>query len=322
MRLTFFGSLATAILFSGCAAMFHGKPELEIVGPPNLEVEAIHGGKLPVHWDYAGGLSVFPDPSKTDSIRISYGNKSTTVMLAKNPSGWELLDLLSYGFAYPIDDLSHSWFSYAPVYVTIDSSARGIDNISASTSNWLGEEPGTKRPRLLLLGGIALSFEENGDGAPVPFGSGSFPPPVLGLQAGIGVDLYKQFELFYLFRGDFTYPTSSNGYDGPSTQINSSDLCLRYFFAKNFFAQGSFGKAFVDNYYYSNVGYLPNGPAVYTSSPSFYEAGAALGWAGDISYIALQYFGGLKSVSLYNYSDVSNFRYHTVYLNFGLNFRL
>jgi hypothetical protein len=304
-------------LFGGCASMFRGKQELEVIGSQNIQVESVHGSKLP-GYSTEDGVIVHPDPAKTDSVRIVYGSKSTTIQLAKNPSAWELLDLFTYGVGFPVDDLSHSWFNYAPIYVVIDSGSHGIDSISASTQDWLGDSPGDQRPRLLLIGGLGITFQFNGNGPSFPLGSGNFPYPLIGAQAGIGGDLYKEFELFLLARSDFSYPLASNG-EGESTTINSTDLCLRYFFQKNLFIQGSIGRGYatdfgVDGEIEPIDGVVPN-----STSSSFNEVGAAVGWAGDISYISLQYFGGLSS---FNVPDFSNVRYHTIYLNFGLNFRI
>jgi hypothetical protein len=305
-------------LFGGCATMFKSRQEIEVIGSPDIEVQNVHGGKLP-GFSTGEGVIVTPDPSRTDSIKIVYGTKSTTVALAKNLSGWSFLNVFSYGVGFTIDDLNHSWFNYAPVYVTIDSSSRGLEGITASTFNWLGEPPGYERPRLLLTGGVGLTFQSTGGGALWPFGSGDFPTPLVNVQLGIGVDFYKQVELFILARNDFSYPLNNNG-EGASAEINTADICLRYFFHKNLFLQGSIGRGsatdFGSDYIIESVDGVTTQS---TSSPSFNEVGAAIGWAGDISYISLQYFGGLTAFST---PDYSNIRYHTIYLNFGLNFRI
>ncbi len=307
-----------SMLLAGCAAMFHGKPDLEIVGPPNLQVESVNGGPVQAYRD-EGGLVVHPNPALTDSLRISYGNQSTVVALAKNPNALEILNIFSYGVGFAVDDLSHSWFNYAPVYITIDSSSRGVTGISASSVNWLGEKPGERDLHGLVQLGMGFSFQlnENG-GIPLPIGLQRIDYPLVTFQAGLGIDYRKALELFFLIRDDPSYSITNN--NGETTEISAGDLCLRYFFQKNLFVQGSFGKAYAPTYYdYETYDPLTGGYIGSSSTPSFNEVGVAIGWAGDISYISLQYFDGLTSFST---PDYTNIRYHTVYLNFGLNFRM
>jgi hypothetical protein len=315
-RFTLFATVCVSLLFTGCAAMFHGKPDLEIIGPPDVQVESVNGGPVQAYRD-EGGLIIHPNPALTDSLRITYQNYSTTVALAKNPNGLELLNFLSYGIGFVVDDLSHSWFNYAPVYVTLDSGARGVTGISASSVNWTGETPGERKVDALAIFGLGLSFQLTQTGSnPLPFSFGNISTPLISIQGGLGIDYNKQFELFYLVRSESGYALDNN--NDESSVINAGDFCLRYFFQKNLFLQGSFGRAYASDY--DNEEYNPVTGSYYTtSSPSFNEVGAAIGWAGDISYISLQYFGGLTS---FNTPDYTNIRYHTVYLNFGLNLRI
>ncbi len=314
-------ALFASLCFTGCATMFHGKPDLEIVGPPNIQVESVNGGPLQAYRD-EGGMVIHPNPALTDSIRVTYENQSTVVALAKNPSGLELLDVLTYGIGFTVDDLSHSWFNYAPVYVTIDSGSRGVTGISASSVNWLGETPGSRDLHALILLGIGFSFQLSDiAGTPLPFSVDHISNPLINFHGGLGLDYRKQFELFYLLRDEPSYNINTNG---ESNEITAGDLCLRYFFQKNLFVQGSFGKAYASNYFYDTYEtYNPATGTYITNSsntyPSFNEVGAGIGWAGDISYISLLYFGGLSSFNTEGYANV---RYHTIYLNFGLNFRI
>jgi hypothetical protein len=316
-RFAFLIVACAAMLFTGCANMFHSKPDLEIVGPPDIQVESVHGGPLNAYRD-EGGLVVHSNSALTDSLRITYENYSTSVALAKNPDALEFLNLLSYGIGFVVDDLSHSWFDYAPVYVMIDSGSHGVTGISASSLNWLGEAPGDRKVHALLLMGFGLSFQQTESG--VSFLPGETGYPLGSIQGGLGVDYNKQFELFYLVRSEAGYALDNNADE--SAVINASDICLRYFFQKNLFVQGSFGRAYASDYSYNEVDFYD--PVLQEhiptpSNPAFNEVGAAIGWAGDLSYISLQYFGGLTSFST---PDYTNIRYHTVYLNFGLNFRI
>ena len=311
-----FVAACASLLFTGCGTMFHGKSDLEIIGPPDIKVENASGGPIQTYRD-EGGLVIMPNPALTDSIRLTYGNHSTTVALAKNPSALELLNYFSLGTGCLVDDLSHSWFNYAPVYVRIDSGSTGVTGISASSVNWLGETPGERKVNALVLLGTGFSFQlSQSGGSPLPVSFGDISNLLVNVQAGLGIDYNKQFELFYQIRNEPSYALNNN--NSESAEINAGDFCLRYFFQKNLFVEGSFGRAYASDYY--NEEYDPyTSSYISVSNPAFNEVGGAIGWAGDISYIALQYFGGLTS---FNTPDYSNVRYHTVYLNFGLNFRL
>lgn len=308
---------AVSINLSGCATMFHGKPELDVVGPPGMQAQSPSGGAMMSYYD-GSELILHPDPAHADSLRLTYEGHSTSVALAKNPSALEILNLFSYGIGFPVDDLSHSWFNYAPVYVTIDSSATGLNGISASSLNWLGEQAGSRSLHALIMLGMGGAFQLSPrDGIPLPFGVNRISYPVFTFQTGLGVDYAHAVELFFLFRDDPSYAISSdNNY---TSDVSAGDLCFRYFLKNGWFAQGSFGKAYATNNYSVSFDPLTGMYASSNSSPSFTEIGAALGWAGDISYISLQYFEGLSS---FNTNEFSNIRYHTVFLNFGLNFRL
>jgi hypothetical protein len=298
--------------------MFHGKPELDIVGPPNLQVSSTNGSPISTYRD-EGGFVIMPNPAITDSLRISYENQTTTVALAKNPSALELLNYFSLGTGCLVDDLSHSWFNYAPVYVRIDSGSHGVTGISATSVNWLGESPGDRKVNALLVLGTGFSFQlSQTGGSPLPISFGNISNLLITIQAGLGIDYNKQFELFYQIRNEPSYALNNN--TDESTEINAGDFCLRYFYQKNLFLQGSFGRAYATDYYSDQIYDPVLGEYIAApSNPSFNEVGAAIGWAGDISYISLQYFGGLKNFSTPEYSNI---RYHTVYLNFGLNFRI
>ncbi|HEY3876165.1 MAG TPA: hypothetical protein VGM92_11870 [Candidatus Kapabacteria bacterium] len=320
MRLTKLAIVLSVVpfLLTSCATMFRGsRPDVEIVSSANVKVEGA-GGPAQVYRD-EGGIVVHPDVARTDSLRISYGGQSTTVALAKNASGLEILNLLSFGIGFTVDDLSHSWFNYSPVYVTVDSGPSGVTAIHASSTNWLGETPGKRDLHGLLLFGTGYSFQ-TGSGNNIPFLFSDLVSPLISIQAGIGIDYKKKLELLYLFRSESSYGISSDG--ETSAEIDGADLCLRWFFQKNLFIQGSYGRGYAtSNYYYSEVFDPETGTYTNTNNPSvgFNEAGAAIGWAGDISYIALQYFTGLNSFNLNNYTNI---QYHTVYLDFGLNFQL
>jgi hypothetical protein len=306
-----------------CASIFHGAPELQIVGPKDVRVEGMAGKNI-ITKEGGIGIAAFPDPSTTDSVRIIYGSQSTVVGLTKTPTGWVALDILTLGIGFPIDDASHRWFNYAPIYVDVDSSARGVTGISATTRDWFGVNASSPRPQLLVTAGTGFSYLWGG--STESYSLPQFPSPFLTFQGGLGIDVNKKIEAFYLVRNDLDYPVGDLGYYDGTASIKTSDICVRYFMSKNLYLQGSYGWATVtgfsrDYYYYdyypysNQFGYRP-GPF---TSPTFNEAGAAVGWSGDMSYIALQYFGGLKSFDL---PDLANVRYHTVYLNFGFNVRL
>jgi hypothetical protein len=316
-KIILFAVACISILFTGCATMFHGKPDLEIVGPPDIKVENANGGPLMAYRD-EGGMVIQPNPALTDSLRISYENQTTTVALAKNPNPLELLNFFSYGVGCLVDDLSHSWFNYAPVYVTIDSGSRGVTGISASSVNWIGETPGDRKVDALVILGVGFTFQlSQSGGSPLPVSFSDISNPWFSAQAGLGIDYNKQFDLFYQIRTESGYALDNN--NDASAVIDAGDVCLRYFFQKNLFIQGSFGQAYATDYGYDEIYNSATQSYASSTTPTFSEVGVAVGWVGDLSYISLQYFGGLSS---FNTPDYTNVRYHTVYLNFGLNFRL
>ena len=297
------------LLLASCATIHGERQDLKIIGPTDLHVETMRGEELHT-LSTTDGLTVFPDPAITDSIRIDYRNHSVTLVLAKNPSVDALIDCLPFGAALFIDDLDRKWFSYAPVYVTYDSSSNNSNSLLASSKNWIGDE-GTRSIHALFLGGIGFAgLLSNGSGLPVPLSVNHISTIALNFQAGIGIDYRKQLELFYLFRDEPSYPLSSN--DKTTATITAGELCLRYFFRGPFFIQGSYGKGLLSSL-------NSDGDELSTTS-SFSEAGAAIGWAGDISYIALQYNASLSTFNVPIFYEGE--RYHTIYLNFGLNFQL
>jgi hypothetical protein len=320
-RRALFLCLAIGPLAIGCASIFHGAPELQIAGPKDIRVETMDGKKI-IAKEGGIGVTAFPDPASTDSVRILYGPHSAAVGLTKTPSGWLFLDILTLGVGFPIDDASHRWFNYAPIYVDIDSNANAV-SMSATTRNWFGVNASPSRPQLLVTAGVGYSYLWGGSTA--NYILPQFPSPFLSFQGGLGIDVNKKIEAFYLVRNDLDYPIGNVGYYDGTASIKSSDICLRYFIAKNLYLQGSYGWATVstfsrDYYYYDYpYGYSYGYPPAPFNTPTFNEAGAAIGWSGDMSYIALQYFGGLKSFDL---PYLTNVRYHTVYLNFGFNVRL
>jgi hypothetical protein len=295
--------------------MFHRNPKLEVYGPKGVQVEDMDGNILPWFEDEVeAGVHL---RRNTDSVRIFYGDKSAVVGLSKKAWSAEPLNIFTYGIGFVLDDLTKTWYNYSPVLVTIDSSRTdGLRGIKATTSTALGEEPGSRRPELLLLGGPSLSFEANG---PSPLGTEGDLFPVTAFQGGFGINFYRMFEVFYMSRMEFSYPLSSERYTG-SSAITASDLCVRYFPVKSYFVQAAYGKASIgEDYYY---GYYYDLFGRYRDTPTkttIPEVGLGVGWAGDLSYISLQYFTGLSSFDLTDYSKI---RYHTIYLNIGLNLRL
>lgn len=235
------GSLAISMVSFGCATLSNNAQGLSVIGPPNVKVENVQGGELHSTQD-KNGITVYPDPAVTDSVRIVYGSQFTTIALAKNPNTFDLFNAFAFGLPFFVDDMDNKWFNYAPVYVTVDSSANELRGISASSEDWLRESPGLRNIQALLLLGTGFAGQTNATGPiPLPFTGEHISTYALTFQAGIGVDYRKTIELFYLFRIEPSYDLS-NTVDNSETdietaQIATEDICLRYFFQKNFFLQ-------------------------------------------------------------------------------------
>jgi hypothetical protein len=299
---------------TGCASIFRSSPpSARIIAPAGIEVYNNHGEQLTLHQD-GDDIFIYPEKGRDDSITIGYHGKRQSLGLAQRMSPWILLDLLSYGPGFVIDDASRWWYSYNPIYVHADSSG----SFDVSSSNWLGEPAGRKRPELLLLGGIGIAMHIQASPAPIgenPFPT--FPTLFVNFEGGIGVDLYKKIELFYLAQDEPEYDLEPGGNVlgvnfGPSAEITSQSIAARYFVKDNFFIQSSLGWA------YAEVDTLGAGTFYQTYSNPIPVIGAAIGWAGDISYVALQYSGGTKRFSVDGYESHV---YRSIYLDFGLNLR-
>jgi hypothetical protein len=315
--------LAIAAL-SGCASMFRSSPpSVEIIGPDKISVENKRGQPIRLYKD-GPETYAHPEPRYEDSIVISNLGRSHAVALAKRMSPWILLDLLSDGLGFVIDDFSNYWYNYMPVYVHPDSTG---SDFSVSSSNWLGEPAGRKRPDLLVLGGIGTSVHTR----PQLPDLGALLGPqfsfYIKFQGGLGVDLYKQLELFYLAQDEPGYDLDPNAslFLGRDAEVTSQSIAGRYFVHDNFFVQGSFGwgHASTDTIRRDTAGHEiqdADGYAVFDQSfsNSFPVIGLGIGWAGDISYVALQYAVGTKRFSIYNSSDIS---FHSIFLDFGMNLR-
>lgn len=311
-------SLVLAATISGCGTLFHTRPRLEVHAPKGVTIRDMQGHTLP-DYELDGERGVIPDRKRTDSVQIVYGDKSETVELLRDVNPFEFLNIVSAGTGFVVDDLTGTWFNYSPIYVAIDSvPSNGIQRISTWTSNTFGEHKGERDFHMMIVLGPAISFEVNGPG---PFQKGSSLFPVTAWQAGLGFDYAKEFEAYYFARFEPTYPISND--PSPSdVEITSHDLYARYFLSRSYFLQGAIGYTsatanFIHDYadfpYYSN--YSSQTP----HEASFPEAGIGVGWSGDIAYVSLEYLQGLQPFDIgYN----RNIRYHTVYLNFGMNLRL
>ena len=299
---------------TGCASIFRSSPpSAQIIGPNGIEVRNEHGQPLLLHHD-GDEVFIYPEKGRDDSIAISYQGKTQSIGLARRMSPWILLDLLSYGPGFVIDDASRWWYSYIPVYVHSDSSG----NLDVSSSNWLGEPAARKRPELLLTGGMGIATVFQSSPAPIsedPFPT--LPSFFANFEAGIGVDLYKKVELFYLAQDEPEYDLEPGGNFAPSAEITSQSIAARYFVKDNFFIQSSFGWAYaeVDTF---GTGTSNQDLLYRVYSNPIPVIGAAIGWAGDISYVALQYSGGTKRFSVDGYESHV---YRSIYLDFGLNLR-
>jgi len=284
-----------------------------------MQVHNAHGESLHVSLD-GTERTARPDAGRDDTIVISYRGKSHSIGLAKRISPWVLLDLLSYGPGFVIDDVSRWWYSYMPVYVHVDSAA---SDFSLASYNWLGEAAGSTRPSLLLLGGLGMAIHV---GPPLPDIAVLLGPQFqffLKFQGGVGVDFNKAVEVFYLGQDepefDLTPGKSILGINfGDQTEITTQSIAARVFLPKtNFFLQSSFGWGHGET---DTIGTDPSNKYRFYRlySNSFPVIGAGIGWAGDISYVALQYAVATRRFSIDGHDDEL---FHSIFLDFGLNLR-
>ncbi|MDP4198987.1 MAG: hypothetical protein Q8922_06550 [Bacteroidota bacterium] len=316
-RLTIATGLLAAAMLSSCGTVFHGKPRLEIVGPRDAYVEDMGGNKLPTYQNNDDSHGVYVDRKRSDSVRIAYAGKETSVALVKQVDVAELFNTATLGVGFVLDDLTNTWFDYAPIYVTIDSNrVHGLQSVNARSDNWFGESRFERSLYFLLTGGTGVTFVTDG-GSALQKGSTTFP--ALAFQAGLGLDYDFKLEAYILTRAEWAYPISTEQH--PETaSLTTLDFCLRYFFAKHYYLQGAIGSASAsqDAVHYQYVP-LDSQDGAGVRDAGFNEAGVSLGWAGDVSFVSLQYFQGLTPFDL---SHSANVRYHTLYLDFGLNLRL
>lgn len=308
--------MAAGFIGSGCASIIRSDPpSVQIVGPSQINVRNTHGQAVHLIPDDEGALA-FPEKGRDDSLVISYGGVHHTVGLARRVSPWVLLDLFSMGPGFAIDDMSQWWYSYTPVYVHPDSTGK---DFSLSSSNWLGESAGKKRPELLLLGGFGMwlhIFFLPGEAAL----AGPLPKFFTKFQGGFGVDLYKTVEVFYLAQDDPSYNVNNSladlGIPNLFTDVTSQSIAARYFFKDHWFVQGSmgYGQIEVDTFGSQTSN---NNLSYQLFSNRFPVLGGGVGWAGDISYIALQYAQASKQY----FVDGASGTYHSIFLDFGLNLR-
>jgi len=308
-----------AFAWSGCASLFRSSPpSVELIGPDSLSASNAHGKMLRVYYE-DGHARIVPQQGEDDSIILSRRGMSHGIALAKRASPWILLDLLSEGPGFLIDDASHWWYNYEAIYVRPDSTGGDWE---LTSSNWLGEPSGRKRPELLLTGGLGVSASFrptfSGEAGALLGPANYFPSIDIRFEGGVGVDLYKKFEIFYLSFDDAGYALTNDAFPFAQTaDIIASNIATRYFFHNNFFAQLSGGLGYATYDTISAVG-NDSGNFVSTVSRSFPVLGIGLGWAGDISYVELGFLTGLRSFTVGKYGPLN---YQLISLNFGLNFR-
>ncbi|GEM_PF-3913541 len=302
--------VVSALAFAGCGTLFHTNPRLQVLGPRDAEVQDMQGRRLPTYELENDEHGVYLD-RHMDSVRLVYRDKTTTVGLVKWLWSGEIPNLLFLGVGNLIDDMTGTWFNYAPVLVSVDSSrVHGLEGIAATIPNMVGETHHDRALQLLLFGGPGLTFMMNGNKV-FPASGSSFPDPELSFQGGFGLDFMHEFEFFYQTRSEANYPVSAGMSTSRST-VTASDFGLRYFVTPHYFVQGMFGQATVDGGYYPyyyDYYYFGNVSSNLPRLNTFNEAGAAIGWAGDVSYISLQYFSGLTDFNLYDYRGI---RYHSI----------
>jgi hypothetical protein len=315
-------AIVLVALFAGCATLFRSSlPTVEIIGADSLTtIQSQRGSSVRTFYE-DGHLYAEPQEKFDDTLIIRKKGATARVALAKRMSAWLLLDLLSYGPGFFIDDLGHRWYNYEPVYVRSMNEQDSI-RLEATSTNWLGEPAGRKRPELLITGGLGIS------GAVHPIADGEagallgpanfFPTFYIAFEGGVGIDLYKKLELFYFGHDLPGYPITAraNLWDA-TAEMSSSNMAARYFVYKNWYAQVSYGRAYASIDSFPSSG--PDSNNIISSySKPFPLVGVAIGWSGDFSYAALEYVTGTRDFTIQQYGPLP---YRIMTLTFGLNLR-
>ncbi len=279
----------------GCATLFHtNPPKLVIEGPPGIRAFNASGEEVNVH-NADSVLTIFPRRGTDDSLIIEYNGMKQGIHLTKKLWGWSLLNSFNVGGGFLLDEATDSWYDYNMIRVTNDTSG----GIRVTNPSWYGEIATYKRPQLLVISAVGFEF--------LPSMSGWFNLD-FRQEFGIGFDLYQRAELFFHSEGasDIAVPTL-----GTTIYYASNGGVARYFVLPRYFVQGSYdvAKAYVIHF----------SPDVRIVSQPFRVVGAALGWAGDISFASIRYYRAIEKISFSGYPAAG---YQGVVFTFGLNLRL
>ena len=301
--------LLTLVTFSGCATLFDPSPAgVRVFGPTGIEVENNAGQSIRMYGD-SESTYIYPEYGRDDTVVVSYHGLYQATALSRRPAVLTYLNLFNMGIGSVVDDLTHHWYGYNPLYVHVQKLAGRQDSLLVTSRNLLGEASGSSRPELLLVIGTGLSMSVH----PVPAEEAGF---LLGFTS-ISYDTRFEGGAGILGEDDVAYPLTAGmagGLIGPTADISEISWQARYLFNKRLFVQGGFGYALteVDSFDVNS-----NLIAKYASKVPMFEIGVGL--AGDISTIALRYSWSGKPFNIEGYDPIY---YRKLWLTFGLNLRL
>jgi hypothetical protein len=299
-----------SFLLCGCATIFHPSPDtLKLDVPKGISVANSRGEALRI-FGGKDGPQLAPRRIFDDTLVFSYqGLKATTVLIRNY--WWPLtLDAFYLGVGAFVDELTHSGYYYNDIGVSVIKGSGG-DSLAVLNSNWIGEGAEHSRPQLLFVCSLGVEFLQ---------GSNAFPNLDLHMEYGLGLDVFKKFEIFVHNESlsDIAVPAL-----GTSIFANSSGPVVRFYAYKNFFVQGSldFAQASYDSTIWTGPPAAPQASSRLEShsSNNFKIVGFGIGWAGDFSFAMVRYYRGLQSIAFPGYQPTP---YSGLFFTAGVNLRL
>jgi len=278
--------------------------------PNHAKVDFFAPKGVVAHYDDGYPISIIQDSDKAffyarggdgEAVIFEYKDHIRRVELGKNMNALIFLDYFNDGFGLLVDDATNAWYNYQPFSVFLEPLSNRPDSESMRTPYRDGWFYDFNRPHLLLTAGL---------------GAGS------GLQGEWGVGIGYRHSLDLLYRKISSAEVALNpslGDQNYSGVTVSNVVELRAYPLGGLFLEGGFGRVTISADTIQNRGNNVNFLVYPPWSNTFSELLGGVGWAGDISYIELQYYHGLSD---YRYYDLPPLRWNGVSVTYGLYLRL
>jgi hypothetical protein len=297
-------SLLAILLFAGCGYMLspnHAK--VELYAPKGVVAQYDNGNKVSIIRDSQNADKAFfyARGGDEEAVTFQYNNHIRRVELGKSVNPWIFLNFENEGFGFLVDDAANAWYTYEPFSIFSEPLSKYPDSETIRAPYREGWYYDFNRLHLLLTAG---------------WGVGS------GLQGewGVGIGYHHALDLLYreISANNVTIsPLLGSGGTSGITVANAVEL--RAYPIGGLFVDGGFAHVTISADTIHNPGTFVNFLAYPPWSASFNAILGGFGWAGDISYIELQYFHGLRD---YRYFDLPPVRWDNVSVTYGLYLRL